>query len=619
MGIIVKQRVEWFSAHRSRSLLCGLALLLHTAAGAQVSFSMPGGFYPEAFTLTLSAAEGLAIHYTTDGSTPTGDSPLYQQPLTLSPALYSTRDIFLMPDAPTELWTPPAEVRHAIVLRAAAFDSEKVQVGPVGTYTYFVGNLMGHPPQLPAVSIALDPEALFDPDSGIFSPNGWDASNDFHSGNFNQHGRDWERLANVEFYELDNQGFAQTLGLRVHGGKTRRIMQKPLKLYARQEYGKKKIQYPLFDEVSYTSFKRLVLKPFCAAWGAAGIQDLLASRIAHPLRFASMASRPVTLYINGEYWGIYYLQESPDERLVEQLDGVDAEEVNLIGSWLGLVENGNGSEFRRLMQWLDSADLADPRQYKQLCALIDIDNFIDYQLFEAFIHNNDWPSNNMRCYQHGTQPWRWFFYDGDGAFDNPDDDMYDILTYQGSDAWPSSAEATLCFRRLLASEPFLERLDRRLHVLTNTLFAYEHTAPILKEIREAVGPEVARQSQRFGFPESTTEWAAAIEKTDNFLRLRPEIFCRQTEAFRLPPVHTTEEFLLFPNPTHGTLNIQSTRDTAGWTDCEVYDRLGRKVLTQKLLFLPQPSISQLHLENLPAGTYSFFFPPSATPYRVVIY
>ena len=265
MGIIVKQRVEWFSAHRSRSLLCGLALLLHTAAGAQVSFSMPGGFYPEAFTLTLSAAEGLAIHYTTDGSTPTGDSPLYQQPLTLSPALYSTRDIFLMPDAPTELWTPPAEVRHAIVLRAAAFDSEKVQVGPVGTYTYFVGNLMGQPPQLPAVSIALDPEALFDPDSGIFSPNGWDASNDFHSGNFNQHGRDWERLANVEFYELDNQGFAQTLGLRVHGGKTRRIMQKPLKLYARQEYGKKKIQYPLFDEVSYTSFKRLVLKPFCAA------------------------------------------------------------------------------------------------------------------------------------------------------------------------------------------------------------------------------------------------------------------------------------------------------------------------------------------------------------------
>ena len=64
----------------------GILLLGGTSYG-QVTFSHSGGFYPHAFSLQLSAPEGLQIHYTTDGSTPSASSPLYQQPLLLSPAL----------------------------------------------------------------------------------------------------------------------------------------------------------------------------------------------------------------------------------------------------------------------------------------------------------------------------------------------------------------------------------------------------------------------------------------------------------------------------------------------------------------------------------------------------
>ena len=606
------------SIKRTLSVLSILAALSLSSAYGQVVFSAQGGFYQHAFSLSLSADEGLSIHYTTDGALPTTLSPCYEQPLTLSSSLYSSRDIYLMPDAPEGDWNPPASVRHAIVLRAAAFDSQGVQVGPVATQTYLISDLLGRQPQLPAVSIALDYTLLFDPDSGIFSPNGFDPEDDFNTGNFNQHGREWERLANVEFYELDNTGFAQDLGVRVHGGKTRRYMQKPLKLYARKEYGNKKIQCPLFEELPYTSFKRLVLKPFSAAWTDAGVHDWLASQIARPLHFVSLASRPVTLYINGEYWGIYYIQEAPDERLIEQLDDVDADDVNIIGSWLGLVENGSNSHFRKLMQWLDTADLSDTLQYQYLGTLIDIDDFIDYQLFESFIANEDWPANNMRCYQHGSSLWRWIFYDGDGGFVHPDHPMDEILTYQGDDLWPSCKEATLCLRRCLQSLPFVEQFGHRLYQLASTHFSYANTAPLLQRARAEVASDIDWQSQRFGFPTSISQWERATDRVDDFLSRRPDIFISQMEKVFPLPANTSHDILIYPNPAHHFVNIFVSGSNSGWVQCHLYDVMGRQVMSQAF-FVDSQNVVQLPVSSLSAGVYMLRISSSDTPLRLVVY
>ena len=602
----------------TRLLLLSIALSLCPIAHAQVTFSTPGGFYKKTLALALSADKGLTIHYTTDGSQPTARSPLYQQPLILSPELYSTRDIYLMPNAPDDLWDPPKEVRHAIVLRAAAFDSQGVQIGPVNTQTYLIADLLGHTPQLPALSIALDYEMLFDPDSGIFSPNRWDPENEYYSGNFNQHGREWERLAHVEFYELDNTGFAQPLGLRVHGTKTRRYMQKPLKLYARKEYGEKKIQYPLFDELDYTSFKRLVLKPFRAAWTGAGLQDLLAHQMARPLRCVSLASRPVTLYINGEYWGIYFLQESPDERLIEQLDDVDADDVNLIGAWDGIVENGNNDDFLNLMQWLETADLSDSLQYQHLCSLIDIDNFIDYQLFEAFITNTDWPANNMRCYQYYSTPWRWIFFDGDAGFGSPDLDMTELMLYQGDDTWPSSRQATLCFRRLLQSPNFVERFGRRMYQLAAT-FDYSRTAPLLEKDQEAIASEIKWQSQRFNRPTSVAQWKKAVGKMDRFLKRRPYYFVMQMEKLLVLPSDNESAPLVYPNPAHDYVDVEMPGQQTGWLRCSLYDLMGRQVMSRPLFVPPSQRTLRIPLPALPAGQYLLHLSNSDTPIALAIY
>lgn len=585
-------------------------------ARSQVTFSAPGGFYEHAFSLTLTSNIG-TIHYTLDGSVPTAQSPLYTTPMLLSPELYSSCSLFLQQNAPDDWWNPPAVVDRVIVIRAAAFDSSGNRVGEECANTYFIADLAGHTPQLPMLSIAIDPDCLFDADSGIFSPDGWSADDEYYTGNFNQHGIEWERLAHIEFHELNGNGFSQRLGMRVHGCMTRRYMQKPLKLYARKEYGKKNIEYTVFADRPYSAYKRLVLRPFSASWDMAGISDRVAQSIAEPLRFVSLASRAVTVYINGEYWGIYYMQESPDERLVAQIDGVDADDVNVIGSWTGLEENGSNAGFLQLMDFLANADLSDSLQYQHLCSLIDIDNFIDYQLFEAFIANKDWPANNMRCFQHGATPWRWIFYDGDAAFSSHGYDMLAPMTYTGDEDWPSNTASTLCFRRLLQSPLFLKRFSDRMVELNSTVFRYENTAPLLERAVAEVREEVGRQADRFNTPSSVLKWRNATGRIDRFLRKRPADFESQMMELISVPAEATVSFLIYPNPALEACNIRCTSDMMGFVQYSIFDLTGRMVKSDMLLCTGQNTYT-INLSSLPAGIYAVRFLPSGEVIRLVV-
>lgn len=594
-----------------------LLFLCPSVVFSQVSFLRPGGFYQHAFALTLSSPGNQSIHYTLDGSVPTMQSLRYNAPLQLDESLHSTRNLFLDRCTPEELWNPPKSVEHAILVRAAAFDTQGNRIGDVVTHTYIIQDIVGSAPSLPVVSIAINPDDLFDADSGIFSPNGWRADDEYYSGNFNQHGREWERVANVEFHELNGGGFSQRLGVRVHGGRTRQYMQKPLKLYARNEYGRKKIEYPVFVDRPYSEYKRLVLRPFSVSWNMAGICDRVAQSIAAPLHFVSLSSRAVTLYINGEYWGIYYLQESPDERLVAQIDDVDADDVNVIGSWTGSEENGSNEGFKQMMGFIANADLSDSLQYRYLCSLVDIDDFIDYQLFEAFIANKDWPANNMRCFQHGASQWRWIFYDGDAAFPNPNYDMLTPLTYTGDDDWPSSTASTLFLRKLLESPLFLARFQNRMAELNGTVFSYSNTAPLLESALDEVEKDVKRQVDRFDSPSSVFTWRGATGRIDKFLRKRPEVFGSQMMEIVSVPVGTTVSFLLYPNPVHGECTICCISDMMGYVQYGIFDLMGRMVQSDALLLTGQNAYT-LNLSPLPTGVYTLRFLPSGHVLRLVV-
>ena len=315
-------------------ILCFLSTFYGQAQDSVV-FSISGGFYDNVFALQLDCQNPQNhIRYTTNGNRPTAQSPRYENALTLDEHLYSKSDIDTVVNCPETEFYLPDSVQHCIVIRAAVFDENDSCVSKVITQSYFIRALGCDTHGLPVVSLCADSLALFDYETGIFVPGVYyDPLDPNWTGNYYEEGREWERPMNIEFYEQDNTGINQQAGIRTHGGNGRRFQQKCVKIYAREEYGKKRFKHKFFETIPQNNFKHLILKPFAASWNQSGVNDHICNQIASRLNVESLASRPVVLYLNGEYWGIYYIHERPDERYLEDHFGIDIEHVNIINAW----------------------------------------------------------------------------------------------------------------------------------------------------------------------------------------------------------------------------------------------------------------------------------------------
>ena len=578
------------------SLLLLLLLSPLTSFAQSVVFSHPGGFYSDTFSLSMhigffpnttqslsrSVTQPLTIHYTLNGAEPTVCDAQYTAPLPLSADCYSRSDFFRVPTVPADRWFVPDSVEHIIVVRAAAFDSTGERCSPVTTQSYLINSLFGRRISLPVVSLCADSLSLFDFDTGLFVP-GWyhDPRYAYNTGNYFQKGRHWERQAAFAYYEPEGGSLEQDCGLRVHGNSQRVLAQKGMSLYARSEYGDSRFRYPFFTHSPFTihhssldSYRRLVLRPWSASWSSVGIEDWLCQRLAEPLRCDHLATRPVVLFVNGEYWGIYFLEEKADEHYVEEHHGVRDEEVDLLAYWGNEVENGSRRRWNDFVAWLENADTRRQEDYDRLAAQVDIDAVMDYMLMQVLILNDDWPVSNVRFWSSDSTKWRWIFYDADGALASFPDNavILDYMTYRNQKTTThTSPQATLLFRRLYNNRQFLEGSFQRLRELVATHFAYRNTAPLLHDIVRQVENEVPYQIRRFDSPSSMVRWRMALSVIDDFLRTEPEAM--------------VNEYALYFG-----LAKPASRPTFA-----VYDRYGRQLLP--------PGSSEEQLQGLPQGMF----------------
>ena len=586
-----------------RYILPLLSLLCLDQASAQVVlFSHDGGFHADTFSLGMRielapAGESLAIHYTLNGNTPTECDPLYTSPLPLSQALYSNSEAFKIQNVPDDRWFQPDSVERIIVVRAAVFDTNGVRRSPVNTQSYLIDSLLRRTIKLPVVSICTDSLSLFDHDTGILVRGQcFDPLHPYRTGNYFQRGILWERPAAFSYHDSTGTSFTADCGLRVHGNSQRVLSQKGLSLYARRDYGMSHFNLPFFTDSPLERHQRLVLRPWKTSWSAAGVEDWMCQQIARPLRFDRLASRPVVLFLNGEYWGIYFLEEKADEHYVEDHFRTDNRTVNFLAYWGDEVENGSNTRWNSLEQWLLKADLSNKADYDYLASQVDIDALMDYILMQILVANDDWPISNVRFWSAPGMPWRWIFFDGDGTLatlpDSPD--ILDRITYSSPGfTTRTSPKATLLFRKLFDNPTFLERSAKRLDEMLDTHFAYHRTAPLLQAISSQVVDEVPFQIRRFDAPSSMMSWRTAMSAIDGYLRTEPQAMA---ETYR-------RYFGLQQDIVQATVSDDGKlllgRPAGEEENLVVYDIYGR------LLFQSQvpEKADRLQLPSLPAGRY----------------
>ncbi len=554
-------------------------------------FSHRPGFYTEALDLAINAAHPDAvIHYTTDGSAPTTNSPVYEGPVRIE-RIDHNPDILTGIRTGPQFWQAPAEpvfkgqVIRAVAVRDGYRDSE------VATGTWFIHPEGSGRYSFPVISLVTDREHFFSDSTGIMVPGDkYDPSDIVFSGNYNERGDEWERPAHLTFFDLQadpfahlrpdfrgmparafrvagqtadipgagNQpleGFAQNIGVRIHGGATRRYPQKSLRIYARSSYDwSPEINWPLFQglrkagsDEPLETWKRLILRSSGDDWFHTMFKDAMVQSLYIDRRLDQQAWRPAVVFINGEYWGIHNIRERQDGWFVQTHYGIHRDDVVILedNAVLSHGEAPDSTHYLEMRAFAAAQDLSVPENLAHVETLMDIDNYLAYKTFLVYTANADWPHNNMRYWRKrtaGYRPdapyghdgrWRWMIYDLDASFGFPyegdaagwaqyDHDTIEWITGMGNPRVPQEW-VNLLFNNLIENGEVRRRFITMLAGDLNTRFHPEFVAGRISEFREVYAPEIDEHHMRYPFSAGRGRqgWEDHIGVMEEFARRRP--------------------------------------------------------------------------------------------------
>ena len=420
--------------------------------------SLASGVYEteESITVTLSGAG--TIHYTLDGSRPTAQSPVYQEPLVID---------------------------GVTTIRAFCADGERSSA--LAAYTYVVGT--AH--QLPVVSVAI-PEASLTGSKGVL----------------NHVDQDYEYEAVLTLIEDGEEKFSLPFGFRLHGNDSRNCKKQNFQLRFRSEYGAGKLNYPLFDNREFTEYNSLLLKGGSEDWNNSMMRDEVCTAIVDgTTALYAQAIKPCVLYLGGEYWGIYYLRERFSDEYVESHTGVSAESVNLLYS-NGGVQNGSSKDYNALLSYVKTHDMSKTEHYDYLCEKVDINSLMDWYICRSYMGDKDLANIRYFNSSESDGKWRWMYFDLDWALFHTDDrPLHSTLLDNGKHPLILAA---------LESKKGREAFLRRYAELMDTVLNEEYIIGVIDSLAAEVESEVERDRTRWG--SSVTKWNNSVEKLRAYFR-----------------------------------------------------------------------------------------------------
>jgi hypothetical protein len=556
-----------------------------------IAFSHIRGFYNSGFYLELKTIDANAtIYYTLDGSVP---DPIYNKDQTfeyVEPIWIDdkkgidNRLSVINTNAYTSRneWQPPLnEVFKATTLRSVVYKNDQ-KLNEVVTQTYFVDENIESMYTFPVISINTDEDNLFGEEMGLFVPgihyNDYDPD-PMMTGNYFQRGREWERQISFEFFESNGQPvLAQDLGLRIHGGSSRVEPQKSLRLYARNEYGKSSLNYRFFEDEPLNEFKRLILRASGNEWGNTMLLDALGQHIVKDMNFETQASQPSIVFINGEYWGIHNIRERYDDSYFEIKYGVPKDEIVILTK-NGEIDTGVEGDEQHYLDMLDfirNHDITLEENYEYINTLMDIENYIDYQIAEIYFANIDWPQGNIDYWRKKTDAyipdapyghdgrWRWLLYDLDCSFgfwgtsyETNSMEMASDPNYNHNGSWGGEWEwSTFLFSSLLENTTFRDQFINTFADHLNTTFEIERVIDEINRFEKIYDPEIQEHMLRWGRTDSKSDWYESVDVFRDFARYRPT-YVRQHIMDRFGLIGVAQVIIDVKDDFQGTIKINS--------------------------------------------------------------
>lgn len=437
--------------------------------------SLAQGVYDEGITVELNA-DG-SVYYTLDCTEPTADSLRY---------------------------TSPIKISKTTVIRCISLENGKAK-SDITDLTYIVNEN----DTLEAISIVTTPKNLWDYYSGIYET-GPRAKPAFPYEGANYYNR-WEREASVSFFAQNDAGFSENCGIRIFGGLSRALPKKSFALFFRTAYGSSALNYQLFTDCELDSYEALVLRNTGQDFKYSSMRDAMVTSMASDMLGLDVQNcRPVVLYLNGEYWGLYFIREKLNQNYVAQHYNVLPTEAEVA------VANGKNSQaYMALVDYAWNHDLSVQEHYEHVGSLMDIENYIDYIVAEMIICNTD--NGNIRFFTYEGGKWRWIMYDVDHAFRSVN---YNTVSEHLNPAGTGSSNmfSTRLINSLLKNPEFKKKFLEETAYQIRNVWTSENIDKYVDVFKSMIVNDIGKDCTRWGRNYET--WESSVESLKSFGRNR---------------------------------------------------------------------------------------------------
>ncbi len=370
------------------------------------------------------------------------------------------------------------------------------------------------------MSIVTDEEGLWDGRYGIMA-------------NPDERGRSWERAASVTYFVNGGLQFATGAGIRVHGGVSRSMPNKSLRVYFRQVYGAGSVPSDaIFAGQSFPMDSLVVHNDARGMYeGEWRFMNPLGYDIARAVGGLAPRTTPAVLFLNGESLGLYMLTEHLSADYISARLGHDdfvlAKGKRTKGKGGSQIEHGDGRRYRRLSRWL--VDAPAPLQMATVAQKVDLENLTNWFIAILFVGATD-PFQGRAVLDTSTPEgkWYWITWDVDHAFRDARETLDNAWEL---DLFPSLLDyrddpRAVIFSRLGRESPAYRRFFRRRfeHVLSCVL-----TTAFLEQ-RVAYYQNIA---DAYGLTDQ-----AFFPRLKSYLKNRPAVLRRQVAAYFGPTAGT---------------------------------------------------------------------------------
>ncbi len=484
-------------ANKMSKMTCTIGEGNESATVAEVTeltFSVPGGFYKEKFSLEMYAPEGSKIYYTTDGSKPTVESNLYESAIEIKNAsgkIESNKEN----DSEDLISTSKATVIKAITVSEDGTESD------VYTESYFVGIGFGKDYlNIPVISLSIEPDDMFGYFDGIYvAGRTYEDSLALGEGKDANYLQEWIRTGYIEYFEPNKcRTYAGNIDLSVDIDYSVSSAQKSFNFMSDSMNINKASTLSNYIGIDSDSFKLSTNQRD----NVYKIRDYLSDELTKDLNVGQNNNYPCILFINGEYWGGYMMNEKKDAQYIKQYYGITDDVVVYDGKNIECDE-AIQKEMMQDIAFILQADMSVDENYQKFLEIIDVDSYLDYFCSNMIMATADYNENGMVLFRtvskngEGVSDGKWRYFYGNMDCTMANGMIGNYSTYSIDSFLRPGVKNDVIFWSLIKNDTFKTLFKEKMEYLLNNTFSIENVTEALEKVENLTKKLSTSTNKRF--------------------------------------------------------------------------------------------------------------------------